>query len=261
MSMPRTHFVQELPLTSTARERHIEQAKARSHAASVSHSTRRREVRHSRPSLELAELLCPGQAPLNTPLPPLDLTSYGIILQHDAMGVSSNSSRYQNWKPLLPPQPYPWYSIQRFSQTSGGAGVAPRNNEHRPLHRNDHELDIDPAENDDVDSVSTENPLYTDQAFLRGSIAAASNAPAENAKVNQQTTLYTQSSVPIARVSRSRRSLARGVPHDRLGYRSDPFNVMPVRGMDTRRFASLRDYYVQVLAPNVAPVSKIVSRH
>jgi hypothetical protein len=62
-------------------------------------------------------------------------------------------------------------------------------------------------------------------------------------------------------IQRLRRRLDRGVHHDRVGYRSDPFDIMPPRGANPHQMAQVMDYYARVLAPNIAAVCKIVSSH
>ncbi|KIX04471.1 uncharacterized protein Z518_05339 [Rhinocladiella mackenziei CBS 650.93] len=221
--MPKLHFVQSLPVGSSKRDRELERAKARAHAASVSYQ------KHGSRAVREAGRIPPHH-------------EAGNFTSDPAVGSSAFTSQYGLHTPPESPE-----------RRDSDATVAPQMwSIDAIVHAFSDEILTPPESSvrtgvidEDLEDVDDINEDFSSPSSVSRSIVRHKKKTHQVFRLNN----------PKRHSPPGGSYLNINIPHDLLGTRADPFNCIPSRGSDC--VSAVVDYHAQIMAPNHAPIYKI----
>ena len=255
--MPRLHFVQELPVGSSRRDKELEGAKARAHAASVSYQKDLSSQPEPRPPSSPGEYSRPrrigtgttgrkssirrstaGPSSWHNP-PSTDSTEYGLDTPPDSPVRRTSTSTQAD------------ESLFANSCSQGEFTALP--NRHQSETR-DGDKDLDSQHSEDISTDADASALGSSSFSSSASIRLTKyshGAYQINSYASNAQTHWLVSSSKIANINLS------SIPHDLHGTRADPFDCIPHRNTRSASVNAVTDYHAQIMAPNHAPIYKI----
>ncbi|KAJ9616463.1 hypothetical protein H2200_000181 [Cladophialophora chaetospira] len=258
--MPRIHFVQELPVGSTKKDKELERARARAHAASVSYQSHHVPRPQPPPKPERLRrvrtksvVTADGGKPswFNKSASSFSPLEGGSTFDS---AISPAARRSLDTPPESPERVES--SPVSASQSSSLVAVAdcPPDEELTPPDSNWTESVADDGDGtaehieDISDSSSSLSALIAQKRHSHNVYQINPHAQYTSTSTNMP---WSTSTTNMTDVSLD------FIPHDLLGTRADPFDCIPHRHAHSASVDAVTDYHAQIMAPNHAPIYKI----
>lgn len=259
--MPRLHFVQELPVGSSKRDKELERAKARAHAASVSYQSHHTVLppRSEKSRKVESGATGPGQRQLQ---PAINHPSFRVASREGSSSITQSFSYPDQYGPHTPPdsperresiasQPFQPVTQDTIANAPASEVLTPPDSSWSGSVADEGEPDTEHVE--DV-LYETEYSTSFSSASTAGALVASTARPHHVYQINPHVQYSsTSSNVPWISTSFD----VNTIPHDLLGTRADPFDCIPHRQAHSASVNAVTDYHAQIMAPNHAPIYKI----
>ncbi len=253
--MPRLHFVQELPVGSTKKDKELERAKARAHSASVSYQSHHPErpepppkpdrLRRARKTSNVGRDVIKQSTNAQSKL--------GFISYDGAS--SSNLQQHGIDTPPDSPGRYESHPASLDAVASGAQSdeLTPPDSSFTESIIGDADADAEHVEDISIDNDYSLPHSSTSNALIQHTRRRASH---QIYQINPHAQ-YTDTSQSMPWSTSTTNIELDFIPHDLLGTRADPFDCIPHRHAHSASVNAVTDYHAQIMAPNHAPIYKI----